>query len=129
MGFDRPLFSSSFAISLLMTVNYCCSMQLPMAGFEPESSDVGSDSSANCATTAGQTQNVCTHFIGLPIQAVRSCSFKMGQPRPRFRLFWSFQTNMITIFAANICEKMSIQYTVPGFEPTTFRMWVSSHNE
>ena len=23
---------------------------------------------------------------------------------------------------------MSIQYTVPGFEPTTFRTWVSSHN-
>ena len=24
--------------------------------------------------------------------------------------------------------KMSIQYTVLGFEPTTFRTWVSSHN-
>ena len=24
---------------------------------------------------------------------------------------------------------MSIQYTVTGFEPTTFGMWVSSHNQ
>ena len=36
-----------------------------------------------------------------------------------FVYFRSFQTN-ITIFTTNICEKMSIQYTVPGFEPTTF---------
>ena len=36
-------------------------------------------------------------------------------------IFWSFQTN-ITIFTTNICEKISIQYTVPGFEPTTFGM-------
>ena len=44
---------------------------------------------------------------------------KMGHPRPLFHLFSSFQTN-ITIFTTNICEKMSIQYTVPGFELTTF---------
>ena len=30
-------------------------------------------------------------------------------------IFGLFQTNI-----TNICEKMSIQYTVPGFEPTTF---------
>ena len=36
-----------------------------------------------------------------------------------FVYFWSFQTN-ITIFTTIICEKMSIQYTVPGFEPTTY---------
>ena len=34
--------------------------------------------------------------------------------------FWSFQTNIITIFTTNICEKMSIHFTVPGFEPTAF---------
>ena len=45
--------------------------------------------------------------------------FKMGQPRPLFHLFSSFQTH-ITIFTTNKCEKMSIQYTVLGFEPTTF---------
>ena len=40
-----------------------------------------------------------------------------------------FQTNN-TIFTTNQCIKnvMSIQYLVPGFEPTTFGMWVSSHN-
>ena len=51
----------------------------------------------------------------------------MGKSRPLFVYFWSFQTN-ISIFTTNICEKMSIQYTVPGFEPTTFGTWVSSHN-
>ena len=35
-------------------------------------------------------------------------------------IFGLFQTNIITIFTTNICGKMSIQYTVPGFEPTTF---------
>ena len=32
---------------------------------------------------------------------------------------WSFQTNIITIFTTNKCDKMSIQHTVSGFEPTT----------
>ena len=31
-----------------------------------------------------------------------------------------FQTNITTFFTANICEKMSIQYTVLGFKPTAF---------
>ena len=42
--------------------------------------------------------------------------------------FWSFQTNISTIFTSNICEKMSMN-TVSGFEPTTFGTWVSSHND
>ena len=32
---------------------------------------------------------------------------KKGQPRPLFVYFWSFQTNIITIFTTNQCEKMS----------------------
>ena len=44
---------------------------------------------------------------------------------PLFRLFSSFQTNF-TIFTTNKCEKMSIQYTVLGFEPTIFGTQVSS---
>ena len=28
----------------------------------------------------------------------------------------------------NMKNVMSIQYVVPGFEPTNFGMWVSSHN-
>ena len=52
---------------------------------------------------------------------------KVGKSWPLFNLFSSFQTN-ITIFTTNIWEKMSIQYTVLGFETTTFRTWVSSHD-
>ena len=43
----------------------------------------------------------------------------MFQTRPLFHLFSSFQTH-IKIFTVNKCEKMSIQYTEPGFELTTF---------
>ena len=39
-----------------------------------------------------------------------------------FRLFKN------TIFTTNKYEKMSIQYTVQGFELMTFETWVSSHN-
>ena len=42
-----------------------------------------------------------------------------------FDLFLCFQTH-ITIFSTNKCEKMSIQFTVLGFELTTFGILVSS---
>ena len=51
--------------------------------------------------------------------------FKMGQPRPLFRFFLSFQTNN---FYNKSMWKMSIQYTAQGFKPTTFRTWVVTHN-
>ena len=41
--------------------------------------------------------------------------------------FQPFQTN-ITTFYSNIMWKMSIQYLVPGFEPTASWTWASSHN-
>ena len=44
-----------------------------------------------------------------------------------FVYFQSFQTN-ITNFYNKYMWKMSIQYTVPGFEPTTFQTWVVTHN-
>ena len=52
---------------------------------------------------------------------------KMGQPRPFFVYFRSFQTK-ITNFYYKYMWKMSVQYMVPGFEPTTFGTWLSSHN-
>ena len=51
----------------------------------------------------------------------------MGQSRPLFRLFSVF-SKKINFNTNMCCEKMAIQYTVPGFEPTTFGTWVSSHN-
>ena len=53
--------------------------------------------------------------------------FKTGRPRPLLLLFSSFQTN-ITILTTNICEKISIQYMVLGFELTAFGTRVSSQN-
>ena len=44
--------------------------------------------------------------------------FKWANPGLFFVYFRYFQTNN-TIFAANHREKMSIQYTAPGFKPTT----------
>ena len=64
---------------------------------------------------AGYSDDLRLH----PTQFCSLFVFKMGQPRPLFRLFSSFQTN-ITILTTNKCEKMSIQYPAPGFELTTF---------
>ena len=47
---------------------------------------------------------------------------KWDNPGLFFVYFWSFQSNIITIFTTNICGKMCLQYTVLGFEPTTFGM-------
>ena len=43
---------------------------------------------------------------------------KVPTPGLFFVYFWSFQTNS-TSFTTNQCEKLSIQYTALGFEPTT----------
>ena len=51
----------------------------------------------------------------------------LSQPRPHLSITFVF-SNKNTIFTANKCEKMSIQYTMLGFEPTTFGTWVSSQN-
>ena len=45
----------------------------------------------------------------------------MGQPRPLFRLFQSFQTNNTFFQQINVKNvQMSIQFTAPGFKPMTF---------
>ena len=53
--------------------------------------------------------------------------FSMGHTLSIFCLFSSFQTS-ITIFTANKCEKLFLQYMGLGFKHTTFGTWVSSHN-
>ena len=45
-----------------------------------------------------------------------------------FCLFSSFVRIKITILHQINVNKLSIQYTILGFEPTTIRNWVSSHN-
>ena len=44
--------------------------------------------------------------------------FKWANPGLFFTYFRLFKH--ITIFTTNKCEKMSVQYTVPGFEVMTF---------
>ena len=53
---------------------------------------------------------------------------KIVQPRPLFRLFLVFPNKHHYNFYNKYVWKMSIQYTVPGFEPMTFGKWVYSHN-
>ena len=53
---------------------------------------------------------------------------KNGPTRPLFRLFLVFSNKHHYNFYNKYMWKMSIQYTVPGFKPTTFGTWVSSHN-
>ena len=49
---------------------------------------------------------------------VSSFLFSMGQRRPLFRLFLVFSNKHYNFYNKSMW-KMSIQYTVPGFEPTT----------
>ena len=56
---------------------------------------------------------------------------KMGQPRPLFRLFSVVFSNkhQFNFYNKSKSKKFnSIQYTAPGFEPTTSRSWVISNN-
>ena len=53
--------------------------------------------------------------------------FKWANPGLFFVYFWSFQTN-ITNFCNKYMWKNVLQYTVLGFELTTFGTCVSSHN-
>ena len=50
--------------------------------------------------------------------------FKMGQPRPLFHLFSVLSYKQINVKNVQI----SNQYMVPGFELTTFRTWIVTHN-
>ena len=53
----------------------------------------------------------------------------MGLPRPLFHLFLFFSDKQYNSYNKSMWHNvMSIQYRAPGYEPTTFRMWVSSHN-
>ena len=52
----------------------------------------------------------------------------MGQPRHLFCLVLVFWNKHHFNFYKKFMRKMSIQYTMPGFEPTTCWNWVSSHN-
>ena len=55
--------------------------------------------------------------------------FKKYGPTPAsFSFIFDLFKQTLQIFTTNICDKMSITYMVPGFEPTTFGTWVSSHN-
>ena len=42
---------------------------------------------------------------------------KIGQPRPLFRLFSVLSNKHYNFYNKQVCEKMSIQYTVLGFNP------------
>ena len=52
-----------------------------------------------------------------------------GPNSASFVFIFVFFKQTITILTTNIWKNvMTIQYTVPGFEPTTFGTWVSSHS-
>ena len=72
--------------------------------------------------------------IGIPsvlpkLNSHDSKCFLIHQRRPLLLfIFGLFKQTSSQYFTTNTCEKMSIQYTVPGFKPRTFITWVSSNN-
>ena len=76
--------------------------------------------------------NFFTHFKTIPI-SIDICwivflFFKNGPTPASFSFIFGLFKQTLQIFTTNVCEKMSIQYTAPGFEPTTLGTWVSSLN-
>ena len=59
--------------------------------------------------------------LGNCIRLGAAMVFKSGPTRPLFRLFSVFSNKQYIFTTTNQCEKMSIQYTTPRFDPTTFR--------
>ena len=55
--------------------------------------------------------------------------FKWSNTVLFFVFFRLFKQTLQFLQQIGTCEKMSIQYLVLEFEPTTFRIWVSSHNQ
>ena len=56
--------------------------------------------------------------------SARTLFKKICLPQPFFIYFHLFKQTLQQVHV----KKMSIKYTVLGFEPTTFRSWVSSNN-
>ena len=50
----------------------------------------------------------------------KGACFLKGPTPASFSFIFGLFKQTLQIFTTNICEKMSIQYTVLGFEPTTF---------
>ena len=73
---------------------------------------------------AGPSQDACRGTTPHPVDVFLK---QMVQPRPLFRLFWSFQTNIITIFTTNICEKCPSSIWCQDSNPRPLT-WVFSHN-
>ena len=76
-------------------------------------------------------QDVAT--LELQISFVRLATFtfflkKLANPGLFYHLSFIFSNKHHSNFYNKYMGKMSIQYTVPGFKPTTFRTWYSSHN-
>ena len=85
----------------------------------------------SCLAGTSRDQYYKTDFALTKLMATFWCIIfqKLGQPRALFHLFCLFKhTSLHFIKQRNVKNVMSIQYTVPGFELTTFRTSVSSHN-
>ena len=66
----------------------------------------------------------------LKISVTTAKIFLNGPTPASFLLIFSLFKQKIQFFTTNQCAKnvTSIQYTVPGFEPTTSRTWIISNN-
>ena len=85
-----------------------------------------------CRAQRETRQEACRHLLRSLRVSWTSIqkSLEMGQPGLFFVYFRCFQTNIKYNFYNKSMWKNvnSIQYTAPGFEPTTSQSWVISHN-
>ena len=68
------------------------------------------------------------HFICSPFHSFVNKNYNFSFYFQPFSLYFHSFVNKNYNFSTNECEEMSIQLTLLGFEPTTFKRRVSSHN-
>ena len=156
MGHSRPLFLY-FHLSMQLTVDNVQYKFLLMTGFELQTSGIGSNGSINWATTTAWWDCILQFLFSrhqwldywLTILKVNTChteekcshsnilanrwkyflkSFFLKKEWANSGLFSCIFAFSNSFYSKYVCEKMSIQNTVPGFKLTTFGTWVSSHN-
>ena len=76
---------------------------------------------SNCIPLVSVATGLPTKPLPLPVlrQSFTWHWFFNGPTPASFSFISSFSNTHITILTTDYCEKMSIQYPVPGFEPTT----------
>ena len=119
-SYDAPIYQKK-----LSTLSLFASLHLTLQHSNSQSITIYLTSMKICHSRC----NLHTIEFYAPWQFVPLFLLNWANPGLFFIYFRSFQTNIKTILQQiNVKNVNSIQHMVPGFEPTSSRSWVTSHN-